>query len=340
MSEPRAATPTRAAETPPWAERMEALLTTYLDSLRAQKNLSPYTLRNYRSDLEGFFAFVARAERADPLSLDRHALRRYLASLLGAGVAAGSITRKVSTIRSFYKYLAQEGHIEYSPFQSVKGHRRPRRLPTFLDGEEVAALVTAPDSSKPPGLRDRAILELLYAAGVRVSEIAGLDAVDVDLRARVLRVRGKGSKERLVLMGEPAALALRRYLRQGRPRLARGAQAALFLNRDGERLSQRSVQLLVHKYARAAGLDKDVFPHLLRHTFATHMLEGGADLRVVQELLGHASVASTQIYTHVTEQAKRRAIDASLDGISEQLREMHEARERVQEQRAGDEGER
>ncbi len=339
MSQSRAATPTGPAETPPWAERMEALLHAYLNSLRAQKNLSPYTLRNYRSDLQAFFAFVAREERADPLSLDRHALRRYLANLLETGIAPASITRKVSTIRSFYRYLEHEGHIEVSPFQGVKGYRRARRLPTFLDGEEITALVSAPESDRPQGLRDRAVLELLYAAGVRVSEITRLNAADVDLKARSLRVWGKGGKERLVLMGQPAARALRRYLREGRPRLARGAQEALFLNRDGGRLSARSVELLVHKYARAAGLDKEVFPHLLRHTFATHMLEGGADLRVVQELLGHASVASTQIYTHVTEQAKRRAIDASLDGVAEQLREIHEARARAHEQQSEVDGE-
>ncbi len=326
MSLSRAATPPTAAETPPWAERMEALLGAYLNSLAAQRKPSPYTLRNYRTDLQAFFGFVAAEERADPLNLDRHALRRYLASLLDRGVAPASITRKVGTIRRFYKYLEHEGHIDISPFQGVRGPRRARRLPSFLSNEEITALVTAPDLEKPQGLRDSAILELLYAAGVRVSEVTSLDAAALDLQGRVLWVRGKGNKERLVLIGRPAAQALRRYLREGRPRLARGAQTALFLNRDGGRLSARSVQLLVRKYARAAGLGKEAFPHLLRHTFATHMLEGGADLRVIQELLGHSSVASTQIYTHVTEQAKRRTIGTSLDGIAEQLRELHEAR--------------
>lgn len=326
MSLSRAATPPAPAETPPWAEHMEALLGTYLNSLAAQRNLSPYTLRNYRTDIQAFFDFAAGEEGADPLGLDRYAFRRYLASLLDRGVAPASITRKVSTIRCFYKHLERESHIELSPVQGVRGLRRERRLPNFLSSEEITALVTAPGSDRPQGLRDRAILELLYAAGVRVSEVTGLDAADLDIQAQVMRVRGKGNKERLVLIGRPAARALRRYLREGRPRLARGAQKALFLNRDGERLSARSVQLLVRKYARVAGLDKDAFPHLLRHTFATHMLEGGADLRVLQELLGHASVASTQIYTHVTEQAKRRAIDASLDGIAEQLKDIHEAR--------------
>jgi site-specific recombinase XerD len=169
-------------------------------------------------------------------------------------------------------------------------------------------------------------MELLYAAGVRVSELVGLDTAGVDLSDGLLRVRGKGHKERVVLIGRPARHALTAYLREGRPRLAAGAEAALFLNQKGGRLSARGVQGLVRKYALAAGLDQRIFPHLLRHTYATHMLEGGADLRVLQELLGHASINSTQIYTHVTEQAKRRAIEASLDGIAGQIERVHKER--------------
>ena len=190
----------------------------------------------------------------------------------------------------------------------------------------MSALVSAPETDSPLGLRDRALMELLYAAGIRVSELVGLDTADVDLSDGLLRVRGKGRKERLVLIGGPARRALGAYLREGRPQLAAGAEAALFLNRKGVRLSARGVQGLVHKYALAAGLDQRVFPHLLRHTYATHMLEGGADLRVLQELLGHASINSTQIYTHVTERAKRRTIEASLDGIAEQIGRIHEER--------------
>jgi integrase/recombinase XerC len=169
-------------------------------------------------------------------------------------------------------------------------------------------------------------MELLYAAGIRVSELVGLDTSDVNVSDGLLRVLGKGRKERMVLIGRPARRALKAYLREGRPRLAAGAEAALFLNRDGGRLSTRGVQGLVRKCALAAGLDQRIFPHLLRHTFATHMLEGGADLRVLQELLGHSNINSTQIYTHVTEQAKRRAIDASLDGIAKQMERVHEER--------------
>jgi integrase/recombinase XerC len=316
------ATATREA---PWRQHVEALLDGYLRALRAERNLSPYTLRNYGTDLRAFIDFVEE-EGGDPLQVDRHALRRHLARLMEGGVASGSLTRKVSTIRSFYRYLELTGHLEASPFQGVKGPRRPRRLPSFLSNEDISALVCAPETDTPLGLRDRALMELLYAAGVRVSELVGLSAADLDLRDGLLRVRGKGNKERVVLVGRPARRALAAYLREGRPHLAVGAEAALFLNRKGGRLSARGVEGLVRKYALAAGLDQRVFPHLLRHTFATHMLEGGADLRVLQELLGHASINSTQIYTHVTEQAKRRTIEASLDGIAKQIERIHEER--------------
>jgi integrase/recombinase XerC len=316
------ATATREA---PWRQRVEALLDGYLRALRAEKNLSPYTLRNYATDLRAFIDFV-EDEGGDPLQVDRHTLRRYLARLMEAGVASGSVTRKVSTIRTFYRHLELAGHLELSPFQGVKGPRRPRRLPSFLSNEDVSALVSAPETDTPLGLRDRALMELLYAAGVRVSELVGLATTDVALRDGVLRVRGKGRKERVVLIGRPARRALAAYLREGRPRLAAGAETALFLNHKGGRLSARGVQGLVRKCALAAGLDQRIFPHLLRHTFATHMLEGGADLRVLQELLGHANINSTQIYTHVTEQAKRRTIETSMDGIAKQLEQVHEKR--------------
>jgi integrase/recombinase XerC len=322
MASPKDATATREA---PWRQRVEALLDGYLRALRAEKNLSPYTLRNYATDLRAFIDFVEE-EGDDPLQVDRHTLRRHLARLMEAGVASGSLTRKVSTVRGFYRYLELSGHLEASPFQGVKGPRRSRRLPSFLSNEDVSALVSAPETDTPLGLRDRALMELLYAAGVRVSELVGLNTADVALRDGLLRVRGKGRKERVVLIGRPARRALAAYLREGRPHLAVGAEAALFLNHKGGRLSARGAQGLVRKYALAAGLDQRVFPHLLRHTFATHMLEGGADLRVLQELLGHASINSTQIYTHVTEQAKRRTIEASLGGIAAQMKRLHEER--------------
>jgi site-specific recombinase XerD len=298
-------------------ERLEAenLLDRYLSTLIASKNLSTYTLRNYAADLRHFFDFLDGHD-GDVRSVDKLLLREYLSSLVAAGLASGSVTRKVSTMRSFYRHLRTEGVIEADPMFGVRGPRRERRLPSVLSQEQIDTLIAAADRDTPQGLRDRAVLELLYASGLRVSEAVGLDVPGVDLDERTARVWGKGARERVVMMGQPAARAVERYLADGRPRLAQRPETALFLNRDGGRLSQRAVQLLVRRYALAAGLDRSVHPHLLRHTFATHLLDGGAELRVVQTLLGHASVNTTQIYTHVSEAAKRRSIEQALDGIA------------------------
>ena len=308
------------------AERVDAetLLERYLAALLAQKNLSPYTLRNYRADLRHFFDFLDEG-RAAVRTVDRLLVREYLSVLMASGLASASVTRKVSTLRSFYRHLRSEGILEVDPLLGLHGPRRGRRLPTFLTQEQIDTLLAACDKETPQGLRDRTILELLYASGLRVSEVVGLDVAGLDQEDRTVRVLGKGSRERQVLMGRPAARAVERYLAEGRPRLAKRPATALFLNRDGGRLSQRAVQLIVRKYALAAGIDRSVYPHLLRHTFATHLLEGGAELRVVQTLLGHANVNTTQIYTHVTESAKRRAIEGALDGIAA----MQEERRRV-----------
>jgi site-specific recombinase XerD len=308
----------------------EELLSRYLEELAARRNLSSYTLRNYALDLRGFFAYL-EGESTDVLAVDRHVVRGYLATLLEEGVAPASISRKVSTFRGFYRHLRASGAIDTDPLLGVRGPKREHRLPGFLSQEEVTSLVTSPDTDTPQGLRDRAILELLYASGLRVSEVAGLNMLDIDLDGRCLRARGKGGRERTVLMGRPASRALENYLREGRPRLARGAQEALFLNRDGGRLSQRAVQSAVRKYSLAAGLGRRAHPHLLRHTFATHMLDGGADLRVVQELLGHASPNTTQIYLHVTEESQRKTLNRHLDGIGEIVAEQLD--ERIQRRR-------
>jgi integrase/recombinase XerC len=295
--------------------KAERLLDSYLSALRARRNLSRYTLRNYATDLRHFFGFLE--ERGATVgSVDRLLVREYLSSLLAARLASASITRKVSTLRSFYRHLRDEGVLETDPMLGVRGPRRERRLPAYLTQEQIETLIAAADRPTPHGLRDRAILELLYASGLRVSEVVGLDVAGVDVDERSVRVLGKGARERMVLMGRPAARAVERYLEEGRPRLARRPEQALFLNRDGGRLSQRAVQIIVRKCALAAGLDREVHPHLLRHTFATHMVDGGAEIRVVQTLLGHADVNTTQIYTHVSEAAKRRAIEEALDGIA------------------------
>ena len=308
-------TATTAEDTRPERIEAERLLAHYAETLRAEKNLSPFTLRNYAHDLRHYFDFLDEREGAVP-TVDKLTVRAYLSSLVEARLAPSSVARKVSTLRSFYRYLRFEGVIESDPLFGVRGPRRERRLPNFLTQDQIDGLIAAADEETPQGLRNRAILELLYASGLRVSEIAGLDANNADLDERTVRVWGKGSRERVVVMGVPAAEAVERYLDDGRPQLAHRAEAALFLNRDGGRLSQRAVQLIVRKHALKAGIERHVYPHLLRHTFATHLLEGGAEIRVVQTLLGHANVNTTQIYTHVTEGAKRRAIEEALEGVA------------------------
>lgn len=301
--------------------RFPELLEAYLRALTAERNLSPYTLRNYRTDLTAFAEYMASAEETDPLAVDRQAFRRYLAHLNRQGVAAASVARKVSTIKGFFRFLAREGQLAANPLALVSPPKREKRLPKVLRREDLVALIEAADETDDLGLRNRALLELMYASGVRVSEAAGLDMGHVDLAERAVLVRGKGNKERVVLMGEPAARALARYLAEARPRLARPGERALFVNRDGRRLSGRSLQKIVRRYALKAGIDAAVHPHLLRHSFATHLLDGGADLRVVQELLGHASASTTQIYTHVTEERQRAAMEEARRELSRRLLE-------------------
>jgi len=286
---------------------MEELLTKFRGHLELERGASPYTLRNYTSDLREFLGFL-RAEGIISLEMvDPPLLRRYLGWLLEQGKARSSIARKMSALRSFYRYLTAESLISSNPLETASSVRQEKRLPGFLSLEDMNRLLAAPDASTPQGLRDRAILELLYACGLRVSEIVKLDLEQVDLEARQIRVWGKRSKQRLALMGVPAATALAAYLSKGRPKLLKKRRSpALFVNRYGGRLVQRRIQYLVKEYAAKAGLDNSVHPHLLRHTFATHLLDGGADLRVVQELLGHASLSSTQIYTHVSQSQARK----------------------------------
>jgi integrase/recombinase XerC len=284
---------------------MQAVFNKYIDYLVAERNVSPYTVRNYTTDLLDFLRFLGEKKVDSLEAVDRHILRDYLSRLMERGLVKASIARKLSAIRSFYRYLLREKIVSVSPVASSP--KLDRRLPSFLTREEVNRLIEAPDLSTPQGLRDRALLELLYASGLRVSELASLGLEQVNLNTNEIRVWGKGAKERVVLMGQPAARALADYLGKGRPRLlGERKSGALFLNRYGKRLIERRVQRLLEKYALIAGIGKRVHPHMLRHTFATHLLDGGADLRVVQELLGHASLASTQIYTHVSQSQARK----------------------------------
>ncbi len=291
---------------------MQQVFNKYINYLEVERNASPYTVRNYTTDLLGFFQFL-RDKGIDSLKeVDRHTLRDYLSELMEKGFVKASIARKLSAIRSFYRYLLREEIISTSPAATTSSPKLDRRLPSFLTIGEINRLLEAPDLSTPQGLRDRALMELLYASGLRVSELVSLNLEQVNLETREIRVWGKGSKERMVLMGEPAARALTDYLNQGRPELlGKKGNNALLLNRYGKRLIERRVQRILEKYTNVAGIGKRVYPHMLRHTFATHLLDGGADLRVVQELLGHASLSSTQIYTHVSKsQAKKVYLSA------------------------------
>ena len=302
------------------------LLERYLEYLRIQRNLSPYTIRNYRSDL-GHFLDWLESQGLDLEDASRTTYRDYLGALQEARVAPGSLRRRGSTVKAFFKHLYTHDEIPTNPLKLATTPRQPQRLPDFLSVEQVEALLAAPDLNTPVGLRDRAILESLYGAGLRISELVGLTLGSIDWENSMLRVRGKGDKERVVMLGQAARSALEDYLPQGRGVLVSDRSGdALWLNRFGGQLSARAVQLAVRRYALAAGLPGDVHPHVLRHSFATHMLEGGADVRVVQELLGHASVATTQIYTHVTEASKRKAVTTGLDGVSEQMRERYQKR--------------
>ena len=288
--------------------RFDALVERYPNYLRGQQGLSENTVRIYLDDIGSFRRYLC-LEETTLEEMDWAMIRGYMAwlatdALDGKGYARVSIARKLTVLRSFYLFLVQQGLFKASPVPSGRSYsvKVEKPLPSFLGQRDVARLLDAPDDSAPLGLRDRAILEVLYSCGVRLGEIQTMDLPNVNFTSQEILVRGKGSKERWVLFGQPAASALRRYLDEGRPHLAVRPESALFLNRYGNRLSRRSMEKLVERYGVEAQTTLGVHPHTLRHTFATHMLEGGADLRVIQELLGHSSPSTTQIYTHVTKQ--------------------------------------
>ncbi len=277
----------------------------YIAFLEAEKNASRYTVRNYTNDLLEFFDFVTGQGINSLKDVNKQTLRAYIAHLMEQGKAKSSIARKLSAIRSFYRYLMREEVISASPIAATVSPKLDKRLPSFLTVEEAKRLVESPDISQPQGQRDRALLELLYASGLRVSELVNMNVEQINLATNEIRVWGKGSKERVVLIGTPAANALSVYISDGRHSLLGNKKNnALFVNRYGGRIAARRVQKILQKYART--INKKVHPHILRHTFATHLLDGGADLKVVQELLGHADLSTTQIYTHVTQSRARR----------------------------------
>ncbi|MCP3920074.1 MAG: tyrosine recombinase XerC [bacterium] len=286
---------------------MRAHLDRYLRRLADARGASPHTLRAYSRDLDEFAAFLDERRIETFEAVTPRTLRAFLARLEERQLAKSSVQRKLSSLRSFFRHLVHEGHVESNPVLGLRRRRGSRHLPAVLSEDEIGALLGAPDTTEPLGRRDRAILELMYSAGTRAAETVGLDTGDLDLVRGVARVLGKGRKERLAALGSHAIRAVQAYL-EDPDRAAPNAQArgALFLNARGGRLTTRSLERIVDKHVLGAGIRRHATPHTLRHSFATHLLDRGADLRSVQELLGHAHLVTTQIYTHVSMERLRK----------------------------------
>ncbi|MBI4007571.1 MAG: tyrosine recombinase XerC [Planctomycetes bacterium] len=285
---------------------MDTNLENFFKELEHKSNSSQHTLRAYKIDLRQFLLFM-KSEKCGNLEDVNHLfLRKFLSFLRDRGYSKRTIARKLASLRSFYKFLCQREIVEYNPAKAVRTPRHEKKLPHFLNINEMERLLNAPDEKTFGGVRDKAILETLYSSGIRVSELVGLNNEDVDIHARVIKVRGKGKKERLAPIGSFAINAIQLYMNAKALRVrssefrVQSLEDALFLNKYGGRLTTRSVARMLGKYLKIAGLQQESSPHSLRHSFATHLLDKGADLRAVQELLGHAHLSTTQIYTHVT----------------------------------------
>lgn len=274
-------------------------ITNFLNHIKLQKGDSSHTLRAYKNDLEEFFNFA----KVEPEKVEPIVIRGFISEQILKGKSKTTVARKLSTLRSFFSYLYSEGFIKINPARVVSSVKIKRALPKFLTVDDAFKLVEAPSEDKFTVQRDRAILELFYSSGIRVSELCGLNLEDLDLKEGLIKVRGKGKKERIVPVGQKAKEALKKYLAirqilRIKKKLSLD-ETPLFINNRGQRISDRQVRRIVEKYARFIGVLEKIGPHTLRHTFASHLLMEGADLRVIQELLGHASLSTTQIYTHV-----------------------------------------
>ena len=280
---------------------MEDYIDQFLTYLEVERNYSRNTVANYRVDLLDFKKFLIRLNDSQPSigEIDHLAIRGYLGDLQERQLSRSTVLRKLSTLRSFFRYLARRGYLDTDPTSALATPKVRRKLPEFLELSEVEALLSAPDTKTIVGLRDQAILELLYSTGMRVGELLALNLPDMDRQSALVKVRGKGKKERILPVGRTAMTALDNYLAR-RYELSSRPSQAVFLSQRGNRPDAKSIRRRIEKYARDADIKKKITPHTLRHTFATHMLNAGADLRSVQELLGHASLSTTQIYTHVT----------------------------------------
>lgn len=284
---------------------VDTYLDRFLKFLEVEKNASPHTIKNYRSDLVEFFRFLGKASLSE---VNYITIRRFLAHLKEKEFLKSTVSRKLACLKSFFKYLTREHLVNANPASGIATPKRERHLPSFLETQEVEHLLESTQGDKWEMKRDRTILEILYSSGIRVSELVGLNAEDVDLLSNLLKVRGKGKKERIVPIGSCAAQAIKEYLNVS-PAHSESRLWPLFLNRQKTRLTDRSVRRIILKCAKRAAIKKEISPHTLRHTFATHLLDRGADLRSVQELLGHAHLSTTQIYTHVSAKRLREAYD-------------------------------
>ena len=291
---------------------MEKLIEQFLEHLRYERNVSAHTLRNYASDLEQFIDFLAPLDQTtgkrntpDISEIDHLTIREWLASLHAAQKKKASIARKLAALRTFFQFLVREGVVGLNPAKLVSTPRLEKKLPKHLSIEETIRFIESPDAETDLGKRDRAMLELMYATGVRVAELTTLNLADVDFGNQLIRVTGKRRKQRIVPFGDPAAVAIRNYLTVRdkfllKAPISKRDEEALFLNYQGTRITTRSVGRMVEKYIRLCAGMHNISPHALRHSFATHLLDSGADLRDIQELLGHARLSTTQVYTHVS----------------------------------------
>ena len=286
---------------------MDYLVDSYLHYLVVEKGLSRNTIESYGRDLRVFLDFVEGRGIRSFREVTRGDVLAFLKELQGRGLSVRSVSRALISLRGLFRFLLLEGHLEEDPVEEMEVPRPPRSLPHVLSLQEVERILEAPDPGTPLGVRDRAMLELLYATGMRVSELAGLAPEGVDIQVGFVRVKGKGDKERVIPIGEVARERLDIYLREGRPRLLKGRESPyLFVNRQGRGLSRQGIWKLIKRYALQAGVLTPITPHTLRHSFATHLLERGADLRFVQVMLGHADIATTQIYTHLNQEYLRK----------------------------------
>ena len=286
---------------------MDYLVDSYLHYLVVEKGLSRNTIESYGRDLRVFLDFVEGRGIRSFRQVTRGDVLAFLKELQGRGLSVRSVSRALISLRGLFRFLLLEGHLEEDPVEEMEVPRPPRSLPHVLSLQEVERILEAPDPGTPLGVRDRAMLELLYATGMRVSELVGLPPEGVDIQVGFVRVKGKGDKERVIPIGEVARERLDIYLREGRPRLLKGRESPyLFVNRQGRGLSRQGIWKLIKRYALQAGVLTPITPHTLRHSFATHLLERGADLRFVQVMLGHADIGTTQIYTHLNQEYLRK----------------------------------